>query len=232
MAFPWAAAISGLSGLVGPLVQLFQDKPKHVNSLLQLVNDAKVAGIHPLAALGSSQSLTGQYGTTPINWGDAVGAGLSGLAGAAGSYMEQDADRVDRERGDAQETYNRVRDRRASQQQERSLDLQARDVKTREVEAKAMMLDAISRSLISKGRGAALSGPGTDHGGLALPFGLGTIAQDPSVSSAQDWQNRGGDIMENITGLPIILNDTAYTLARQAQPYVNRAKRFMKRYWE
>lgn len=82
---PWGAVIqAGATGLASWLGR--EKKPK--NPIRDVVRDAKSAGIHPLAALGSN--LSGAYGS-PVSSaaGSAVGAGLDRFAASLANQKSQ-----------------------------------------------------------------------------------------------------------------------------------------------
>lgn len=82
---PWGAVIqAGATGLASWLGR--EKKPK--NPIQDVVRDAKAAGIHPLAALGSN--LSGAYGS-PVSSaaGSAVGAGLDRFAASLANQKSE-----------------------------------------------------------------------------------------------------------------------------------------------
>lgn len=111
---PWGTAIGAVAGgLLGGLTGggkksgMSAKKAKHHQldydrrRIAAIVEGAKDAGIHPLAAIGASSGAGGFAapvgGGSNFGLGDAIGAGLRDLGGAFSSLYEGDQDRLERE---------------------------------------------------------------------------------------------------------------------------------------
>lgn len=192
MAFPWAAAAtvggSLISGLFGKSSQDAQNdyiKKYNKNKIQWTVADAKKAGIHPLAALGSSTagSFAAPIGGSPL--GDAVGDGLS----AAGASLQKDPEAPLRQ------------------------DVLRSEAERNRAEAAALLADATSRTTISNARSQAIDIPTEVHLGAlgSIPkapksldldairenYGDDTEGTVGGFNAANEWAKK-------YTGLPLI----------------------------
>lgn len=234
MPFPFQI-IPGLASAVLGGIDLFNDDDsneytKYLNThrIQMTVEDAKRAGIHPLAALGSAGA-----GMSPIIGGnsasgDSILGGLGELSRSLGSLYEQDADAEARRSGALLES--KERDAAARRWQETRADQRRSEFRQAQKDnldaeyTKALIGEARSRTAANE---AGLRAQGATAGGhtsypepepLKLPFGLGRLFPS-AASSAQRWQDRGGDVVENLMGGPIIVDDLINTI----QPYLRKA---------
>lgn len=137
-----------------------------------LVKDARAAGIHPLAALGSQ--VAGNYGSPGgmVYSGDATGDALRGWAGKEQSSLETEHLRL------------------------RNEALRA-DIRRSDADTARIVADATSRSSIAR---AASATRGKDVAGNPLSPNLAaggiTFRPSPLQSDIQMWQNRLGEPAE------------------------------------
>jgi len=207
MAFPFGALI-GLGGsLLGGLSGLFgsdNSSWKHFkNRIFATVLDAKRAGIHPLAALGAS-GLGGDYGATPITWGDSIGQGMQSFGNAVDDYMAQDADSIDRRRAEsaarsadalgraearARDTFERNRQARVDRMNEEL------------IRSQVMLNEAQSRSMLAAARASAL-GARAGGGPEFVPgaFGEGGWHVREGIPNSQDVADKYGDVIGEMYG--------------------------------
>lgn len=147
-----------------------QNQRRH--QIRTLVKDAREAGIHPLAALGSQ--VAGNYGSTGgmVYSGDATGDALRGWAGKEQSSLETEHLRL------------------------RNEALRA-DIRRTDVDTARLVADATSRSSIAR---ATASTRGKDVAGNPLSPNLAsggiTFSPSPLQSDIQLWQNRLGEPAE------------------------------------
>lgn len=166
------------------------------NKLQRLVADAKSAGVHPLAALGSS--IAGSF-ASPVSpsftantaMGDAVGAAASSFA-------------------------NMIPDKGAQQTTQLQNDLLRAQIDKTKAESADILANATSRSLISKVRAAAIGGPGTtltsanvDEPPSRRTFVTpgGSFTTSPSTP-AQVWEDQYGDLVGGFVGAGNFLSDS------------------------
>ena len=100
--FPWGAAIAAGGRLAGGFLGGGDVKHPHRHLKRQIqwrVNDAKLAGIHPLAALGATM---GHPATGPIT-GSGIGDTISEVAGSIGQGVDQYGRRKAAQRAEARE---------------------------------------------------------------------------------------------------------------------------------
>lgn len=174
-----------------------------ITHLRSIVEGAKRAGIHPLAALGSSgvggfampvSSYGGSAGSFGL--GDAIGSGLGAIGDA---LYEQDQDRRDREERAGLEK---------ARQRERALDILRSKEVTPEVrlqrENMALQNDLLrmdiarSRTALAEARAKALGATN----GKSMTDALGITYTPPGGrASAQQMQDEYGDIVENVYGI-------------------------------
>lgn len=170
----------------------------------RLMADAQAAGIHPLAALGSSITSTSASPVSP------------GFSGADLSWAEQHAPRL--EQANVQPPYgdvggNPLGDAIAnaglilSQARSAQLDNRLKEAQIRNVDANTanVLLGATSRTVLQRMRAAAIGGPvggSTNLGssGRSVRIAGGTLADSGSFSPANDIENEYGDIIGMILG--------------------------------
>lgn len=177
----WLPALIGAAGsLIGGLMNRSATDKHNAraevrddNKVQRLVADSRAAGIHPLAALGSSIAGTSAMTVPNTAAGDAVAAGASQFAAnmpTSRSALEDDLLRANIRVANAQE--------------------------------KQLLADATSRTLVAASRAGAVGGamPTSTDVILPTPFGVpGLPVANPGL--AQDSQDHFGDIVENIYGI-------------------------------
>lgn len=159
------------------------------------VEDAKAAGIHPLAALGASTH-TAPGLPVPAS-GDAVGAGLSSLGKA---IDEASAERP-------------------------ALENDLLRAQIRKTDAETMRDQAESRTRIANGRRAGqvlTTPPPPEHSGLMRP--RGTETNFPGWSDAQKYEDRYGEMSDFIYGPRIFIDDQLWS-RRNEDGFIGRAAR-------
>lgn len=151
----------------------------------RLVEDAKAAGIHPLAALGSTVAGSSAMPVAP-SFTSPVVAGSSAMGDSVGDAFAQLA---------------------------AGLSLKRQGLENELLAAQVG--EARSRSVIAKARAAAVGGPGstlaehiidpqrTSH--VRTP--LGVVMTNPNTSDAQTYEDRYGDIVENVAGVGNLISD-------------------------
>lgn len=137
-----------------------------------LVKDARAAGIHPLAALGSS--VAGSFATPQAAYG---GAPITGSAAGDAVKAFGDNLQVDNEQGALQREL---------------LKAQIRNV------------DASTANLLSQATSRGSFAADTNSTRL---FPFGELHDDPGFSTAQQIQDKYGDIAENVFGTAKMLHD-------------------------
>lgn len=173
-----------------------------------IVDGAKDAGIHPLAALGVSG---GGGFASPVgnggNWlGDAIGSGVGALGDAFASAYESDQDRIERaqERSDRKDEIERQRmDQIAADTiaaGERDEERELRKAEIRRLDSETMLNAARSRSELASMRAAAMGAVTTAPSlppSVKLPYS-GTWRLAPGTSPANDVANVMGEGHENL----------------------------------
>lgn len=224
MAFPWMAipvalsAAQGIAGLFGAGGSSAEGggakKAKHHQldydrrRVLAVVNGAKDAGIHPLAALGATSGGGGfaapvNPGSSGFGVGDAIGQGLDTFS----ELYQSDQDRLERAEDRA---YNESMRRRQN-----AIDtLRSKEV-TPEVrlarENAALQNDllrmdiATSRTRLAALRAAALGGTGP--GGHTFTAPGGEVFNTAPTTDSQDIENRYGDVAQEVWGIGNIVRD-------------------------
>ena len=197
--FPWSAVASVGSSLIGGLFgQSAQNKSldwqkKYArNRISYTVADAKKAGIHPLAALGSSAA--GTMGS-PIPGGSPMGDAIGDAGAAIGAHLSK-------------------REARAAESEERAarLDVLRSEASRNRASAQAMLADATSRTAIMQARAKAVDVPTTDVVGhptvgvVATGKGQRLVA-DPDYSDAEVAQQRYGEVGEFAFGVRNLIAD-------------------------
>lgn len=188
------------------------------NRVQWTVEDAKKAGIHPLAALGAS-SLGGfampQFVSGP-GLGDSIGAGLSAIGRGVSSVYEQDEDALEREQD--RRLQRELQDREHWQ---RSLDRTAmlndpgRRLRGLQEElVKAQIAETMSRTMLMRQRAASIGGPqaGAVTDQYAVPLVepvTGRVVQPGPASSAQVVADRWGDLIGEAYGISNFVEDQA-----------------------
>lgn len=165
------------------------------NKIRRLVDDAKSAGVHPLAALGSS--VAGSF-ASPVSptftpntaMGDAVGNAAANFA-------------------------NMIPDKGAQQTTSLQNDLLRAQINKTKAESAEILANATSRSLISKVRAAAIGGPGStltsksvsDPERVRFVTPGGTFTSSASTP-AQTWEDQYGDLVGGLVGAGNFLSDS------------------------
>lgn len=184
------ASLIGLGGnLLGGLFGRKQQKDALAferQRIQMTVNDAKAAGIHPLAALGVSSSYQNPYGGNPI--GDAVASGASRVA-------------------------ENVAQKPIAAAQLRVLNSEAA---RNEAEAQAIRAEAQSRTLIARARASAQAGvtstPLVGPETIVTPAGAHRTS---ATSAQQEVEDQYGGIAGEGYGLWRLLNDTLVRRAKE-----------------
>lgn len=158
------------------------------NKIQWTVEDAKKAGIHPLAALGSP--VAGSFASPVANTalGDAVADGAASLGR---SFSKSGSLEIE----NAQLTNERLR---------------------AEIELTRAQSRTLTARTMNELRGVDVAGNKLETpGGLAV--GGRVLQTNPNFSDAQRWQDRGGDIVENVMGLAAMMADIYQTMKPSVQ---------------
>lgn len=185
--------------------QLRYIKALNQNRISWTVEDAKRAGIHPLAALGASSvggfaqpSFGGASGGGGSSWGDAIADGFKGVADIFDGFDQVNERNYERAQERMREgKAHRMNVRAANQanrelmQRDRQLDLEAQ-----KTAAEIQLLNAQSRSVLMDARSQAIGGapqlsnvvvdPNAGEQ-FVTPFGSFEISP---TASAQQWEDR------------------------------------------
>lgn len=217
MAFPWAALISGagslISGIMGnrsaeaqnaAQIRAIQEANRRAEQredtrIQRVVQDARAAGIHPLAALGSPSVGTfatpmAAYGGAPIS-GSAVGEALS----AAGAAMPAEGS--------------------TSGLQEQLLKAQIANVNA---STQQLLADATSRTKIAmqNSNQDQFGNPVTSYSIMGVP-----VQANPNTSDVGGpIQQRHGEGAEWLAMLPAMLADAYYSAGHGWRESVERAR--------
>lgn len=168
----------------------------HFHGIKDRVNDAKDAGVHPLFALGASTSSTGPsfiagQSNSGSHIGDGIAAAGAALATAAGQGSTAKGTKGKRLRAEqmAQEAHDaQIAATRAAA----SADLAKAQYYSSE--AKRAQVDANTHQDVYK----VPSGPISKKNVIRTP--IGNIHMDPSVDGAEVYEERYGDIIQELAG--------------------------------
>lgn len=165
------------------------------NRIQLTVEDAKKAGIHPLAALGASS--VGSIGTAvqPLGSsgvGDAVADGAAAIAKA----LPKETAKLEVENA-----------------QLRNEALRA-DIRKSDAETTRLLSDATSRSAVARVGDATRGGKEV----MELKGFGGVMKKNPNWSDAQDVEDRYGNIVESVYGLGALVGDAYHNYGRWLGP--------------
>lgn len=171
------------------------------NRIQWTVEDAKKAGIHPLAALGASS--VGGFASPSFvapQWGDAVASGFSALEDAFdGSRGSREASGPPKKLGPTQ-----------GEVLAESLGLERAQLQNELLRTEIASMR--SRTAISNMRAAATGGPV-----IRSPFGA--IDVDTKVDPADTYEQRYGEISDWIFGPAVLASDLAKTHRKDREAF-------------
>ncbi len=182
------------------------------NAIAWRVEDAKRAGIHPLAALGAnvgSGGFAAPVTDQSYNWGDAIGQGLSAVGNTMSSLgARADMRKQHREAAAAQQAadFENLMDRLNQES------MQERQLRMNERLVNAQIMEMTSRTRLAETRARAIGaetgvgtvGPQAKSRTFVYPTGTWNVGPE---TSAESWSDQYGQLAGEVAGLGNLIGD-------------------------